>query len=157
MKKTKEWANFFHNSEYCKFYPEKYRDELKKDNVVVVYGGSDDLLEMDGAFHDEFPAYDGALYYFDGKKYFFEKDEIDTCLELIQDESLAVYNLVKNIINKNNHQHYIKINTDVDGATFDYETNIPCEWFDIYDDENQEELYCKGFVFDLDSILDKEN
>ena len=33
--------------------------------------------------------------------------------------------------------------------TFEYETNIPCEWFNVVEDG---ELYCKGFVFNINDL-----
>lgn len=48
----------------------EYRDEMtkeqeqaaKQNNLLVLFGASDDLLEMRGAIHDEVGAYDGGEY-----------------------------------------------------------------------------------------------
>lgn len=102
--------------------------ELAKANrYVIVFGGSDDLMEVCGAIDDEFGCYNGHTFYF----------------------SLAD----KQILDFQKHSSDIPLIAQwcaTPEYAWTYDTTIPHETFVIVDDG---ELYCKGIIFDLDSLL----
>ena len=105
----------------------KEEEKLAKDNgLVVVFGASDDLIEMRGAIDDEF-----------GKEVFLTRNgEIEHCDDDCKHYERAVEKAkkIKGIFGKN-------------GWTF--ETDIPCAEFDIFEDG---QLYGKGLVFYIESL-----
>ena len=117
---TKEWAEKLNNIEYPADEIWELRKEIEKDGVVVVYGASDDLIEIEGDVSDEGDCYKDRKFYLD-KNGLTDKSE-----------------------------NYIKVTHPKNGtAQFEYETNIPCEWFNIMEDGD---LYCKGFVFNINDL-----
>ena len=115
-------------------YPFVYKEvlELAKENgIVICYGCSDDLIELEGAIRDEAGCFDGGTVYIN--KYGFIEDGSE----------------LKNTIK-------VFWRGECDGekrdfeATWEYETDIPHETFRMYD---VDELYCIGMVFYLESVV----
>ena len=108
------------------------RDARKK-GLVVVFGSSDDLAELRGAICDEVSCYDGGeILFVDGDLY-QSKCEDEGCPheEKIQESAQ-------------------KIEVVWGGDfTWTYQTEIPHETFEIFDDE---EKYCRGIVFNIKDI-----
>lgn len=142
----KEWAEKLNNIEYPADEIWDMRKELENDGVVVVYGASDDLIEIEGAIIDEYPAYVEETYYWSGNG-FISNDRINEFLDYIDDEYREFYPLFRN----NKEQSWIRTKPGKD-CQFEYETNIPCEWFNVMEDG---ELYCKGFVFNRSDLKEK--
>lgn len=148
---TKEWAEKLNNIEYPCDNISKYRNQLSEDGVVVVYGASDDLMELDGAIYDEYDCYSSKTFYWFGK-WFVSNDHIEDFIESVRYDDYRVFadiveDAFKDIDNK---KSYIKVNTETSNAQFEYETNIPnVEWFNVMGDG---ELYCKGFVFNKNDL-----
>lgn len=118
---TKEWAEKLNNIEYPADEIWDMRKEFKEDGVVVVYGASDDLIEFEGAISDEGDCYNDEVFY-------LNKEGLTTSYS----------------------KNYVKVTHPHDGTVqFNYETNIPCEWFNVVEDG---ELYCKGFVFNINDL-----
>ena len=117
----KEWAKKLNNIEYPADEIWDMRKQFEEDGVVVVYGASDDLIEFEGAIQDEGDCYDDKVFY-------LNKEGLTTSYS----------------------KNYVKVTHPHDGTVqFNYETNIPCEWFDVVEDG---ELYCKGFVFNINDL-----
>lgn len=119
---------------------------LKEKGIVVAFGQSDDLLELRGAIYDEIDCYlPTKAIWVDDK--FIADDIIKNICEWLDDEygSLFVPQIKKWIENTK----YISINPDSKIFQFEYETNFPCEQFNIIDDG---EVYGVGFVFDINSL-----
>lgn len=91
-------------------------------------GASDDLMEFDGAIRDEGGCFDGGRVYFD-------KDGVDQ-----EGEERA---------NWIDARWCDGMNRDGLPATWTYETEIPCERFDIWEDG---EVYCVGLVFSIEDL-----
>lgn len=147
----KEWAELFDNCEYGNEPIDDYIREMKEDGVVAVYGQSDDLMEMSGAYENEYACYGkkSQFTHFDGR--FVTEDMIDEFLAMVKDEYTELYKSVsKYITEKTESNFYVKAYTTIPDCQFHYETNIPCEWFTILDEDGK--LYCKGFVFDIKSL-----
>lgn len=111
-----------------------YGDEPKKEiiefakenNLVIVYGASDDLTEFRGAIDDEQGAYEG-------KKHFLDADHT----EVLEEEALG------------EGAPYIDAiwsPKEMPDTSFLIMSNLPCVHFDIMEDD---ELYCRGAVVDL--------
>lgn len=118
---TKEWAEKLNNIEYPADEIWDMRKQFEEDGVVVVYGASDDLIEFEGAIQDEGDCYNDKVFY-------INKEGLTTSYS----------------------KNYVKVTHPHDGTVqFNYETNIPCEWFNVVEDG---ELYCKGFVFNINDL-----
>lgn len=110
-----EWIKIFNNIEYPADEIWNMRKQLDEDDVIVVYGASDDLIEFVGAINDEGGCFEDETFY-------------------INQGGLTT-----------DSKNYIKVHHPKEGtAQFEYETNIPCEWFNILEDGC---LYCRGFIF----------
>lgn len=149
MKRTlKEYAELLNNHQFRDYFDENLIQDMKKDGVVVAYGYSDDLFELDGALYEEYDVGNTKLYWFGGK--FVKSISIDELLRMVDDEFPMLYDSIAKLL-KMEEKPYIKITCPSD-VQFAYETNFPVEYFNVYDDD---ELYCKGFVFELNSIKNK--
>lgn len=117
-----------------------YINEITKDEIklaeelgfVVVYGASDDLIEFEGAINDESYCYKGGEIYLDENGIF--EDCACKCKYWAEAKEKA------KIINA--------IWGECEYA-WQFETDIPHEIFEIFDDG---EKYCKGIVFDIKSL-----
>ena len=131
MKELKEFAKKLTNSKFNeKSYrniPKELIEEAKEKDIVIVYGSSDDLMELDGAIYDEFGCYDGGTCFLD-KDGVFERCRCDCKY------SQQALKKCKNIICIWDNEEW----------TWTYKTDIPHENFEMYDDD---EKYCLGIVF----------
>lgn len=123
----KEYAKIINGKTYG--YPMFSKEEkriAKENGFVIVTGASDDLMEFEGAIEDEGGCFDGGPVY-------FTKGGVECERK------------TKNVIRA------IWCGEDENGVVVPwmYETNIPHETFDIYDDG---ELYCRGIVFDVKDV-----
>ena len=103
-------------------------EDAKQSGLVMVTGASDDLMEFAGAFRDEGGCFDGGRVYFDCDGVDQEGEERANWIDAKWCDGT----------NRNGIQ-----------ATWTYETDIPCERFDIYE---QQDIYCEGLVFSIDDL-----
>ena len=119
---------------------EPYHDALmlaKDNNIVIVYGASDDLMEFRGAVSAELDAYEGTTIYMTRGGFVPEPDcDCDWAKEWFAEKK-------KNAVAI--HALWCK----AEDYSWTYETDIPHETFNIYDDG---EPYCRGIVFCLDDM-----
>lgn len=130
----KEMAELLNGREYGREMT-KLEEQLCKDfGFVVVFGASDDLIELSGCINDEAGCYNGGELKFTKEGFHWKGDE--------------------------NNGHWIgnnKIraiwckNYDDNGRCicWTYETDIPHEEFMIYEDD---EPYCRGLVIRMDDL-----
>ena len=112
-------------------YGDSFEDVLedaKQSGLVMVTGASDNLMEFAGAFRDEGGCFDGGRVYFDCDGVDQEGEERANWIDAKWCDGT----------NRNGIQ-----------ATWTYETDIPCERFDIYE---QQDIYCEGLVFSIDDL-----
>lgn len=111
--------------------------EAEKSGLVIVFGASDDLIELEGAIEDEFDAYGGGKIYFkDGR---LQKNECDYDECPYFKERLASSRVVEAVWNG-----------DDNGApAWTYKTDIPHSEFNILEDDG---VYCRGIVFSLSDV-----
>lgn len=110
--------------EYCK--------ELKEHGIVVVYGASDDLMEMDGAVSDEFGA---EIVYFTKEGVLVNECDDYECPYF---EKLVNY-AAEVEPRWCDHPDY----------SWTYLTRVPHVTFDVMEDD---EKYCRGIVFRLADV-----
>ena len=131
----KEYAEMLNGREYG--YPQFTKEEIQiaKDNgFVIVYGASDDLMEFDGAIHDEGGCFDGGEVWFDRNGVIdAPATTTDRCIEALWCDD-ATRDELGGII------------------TWTYKTAIPYETFMIYE---YGDSYCRGIVFSIDSAFRK--
>lgn len=96
----------------------------KENGIVVVFGYSDDCMEMRGAVYEEMDCFDGGRFWIDREGN-------------ISEEELPNASIIDAIW------------CGPSGASWAYETEIPHETFEIFEDE---ELYCRGIVFALSDV-----
>lgn len=119
---------------------------LKEKGIVVAFGQSDDLLELRGAIYDEIDCYSPtkAIWL---ENQFINCNKLDKLYEFLEDECDGFF--ISQIKKMCENTKYISINPNSKMFQFEYETNFPCEQFNIIEDG---EVYGVGFVFDINSL-----
>lgn len=135
----KEFASKINGKQYGHLMFSKEETDLVKENgIVIIYGLSDDLMEIDGAIWDEVYAYRGRTVY-------LTEDGLVEYDEELENGFVNENKKSKNVI------HAIWCGKDENGETipWTYETDIPHETFFVYEEE---ELFCIGIVFYLKDL-----
>jgi len=136
-----ELAARLNNSEY----PFRMNKELvasaKAAGLVIVYGASDDLIEFEGAIHDEAGAYEGGKVIIDAKG-------ILPDWEQLMDDSPSKAD-VREYFEREKQSAEIEALWDSEGYSFTYKTRVPHATFDVVEEG---EKYCRGIVFSLADI-----
>ena len=110
-------------------------DLAKKNGVAIVFGASDDLIEFRGAINDEYGSYGGAE---------IKLDHTGIIVNECSDRDCPCYH--KRMAEA---RSFIRAVWARDNISWQYESNIPYETFDIMEDG---EVYCRGIVFKMESI-----
>lgn len=112
----------------------------KENNIVVVYGASDDLMEFEGAIYDELDAWEGTIARVSKEGILKPpcEDNPECCKFkcVYFKKSWSNAKTIKAVWGENN-------------ISWTYETEIPHETFDIMEDG---EVYCRGIVFSMDNL-----
>lgn len=131
----KKFAEKLSGREYR--YPQFTAEEIKEakdNNIVIIYGASDDLMEADGAIYDEGGCFDGGTIRF----YHNKTNNRWGMIEDDDDNNDSVFSITA------------KWCEDIDEngniISWTYETSLEHETFIIMEDG---EIYCKGIVFKL--------
>lgn len=133
----KEIADKINGSEYREEISEELAIILKENNLVAVYGASDDLCEFEGAYSDELSAWDGNTFLW-VDDHFIEEDSEEA--EDLEDKPYFYIN---------------QIWCPDEEKSWGFETNIPnAEKFVIMEDG---EIYGEGLVFCLDDLKINQN
>jgi hypothetical protein len=111
------------------------RTDAINSGLVIVYGASDDLMELVGAIDDEFGCYDGGTAWVD-RDGLLDRDRVD------EDEDRAIADFVR----RKDRARSIRAVWAEDGYSWTYRTDIPHATFEITEDG---EPYCRGIVFAL--------
>lgn len=111
----------------------------KENNLVIVFGASDDLIEFRGAIDDEADCYEGGSAYITKDGELLDVDYLSDCdhckyLKKIKESSIEIKAL------------WCETNTN---CCWTYEISIPHEKFMIWEDDEQ---YCQGIIFSLEDI-----
>lgn len=129
---SKRFADKLNGREYGFEMTLEEIDEAKGLGYVVVFGYSDDCMELRGAIHDEAGCWNGGKILLD-KDGILEECECD-CKHYQNAKSKA--KIIEAVWNK-------------EGYSWTYKTDIPHHAFEILEDG---EKYCRGIVFDKFSL-----
>lgn len=132
---AKELAVKLDGMQYPVRIPKELAAEAKSAGLVIVYGASDDLMEFDGAIHDEMGAYKGATAYLDSAGLLENDCDNDECphFEKLKAKAATIEALWD----------------PGEGYSWKYQTAIPHETFEVAEDG---EPYCRGIVFALADV-----
>ena len=110
-------------------------------DLVIVYGASDDLCEVNGAIEDEIGCYNGGECYFTEEGILANACDDDNCPYFEKEKGKAM----KLEINKWPRSPV---------CTFTYSLPIPHETFKVIDEATTllDVVYCVGVVFSLDDV-----
>jgi hypothetical protein len=145
MLTTKEVANKLNNVRYGE--EDKFTElfkQAKEDNIVIVFGYSDDGVEFRGAIDDELSAYNETTYS-------ITKDGL--ILNECDQWDCPYY--TKKLNDPSNIQ--LKIFEEKENYFWTYEIDIPHETFDVVEERSgsrtsEIEKFCRGIVFSLNDI-----
>nr|QNO41409.1 hypothetical protein NCPLLKBI_00003 [Methanosarcinales archaeon ANME-2c ERB4]QNO41464.1 hypothetical protein CIDILJJO_00011 [Methanosarcinales archaeon ANME-2c ERB4]QNO42102.1 hypothetical protein INBEEEIC_00004 [Methanosarcinales archaeon ANME-2c ERB4]QNO42306.1 hypothetical protein OEDCDHIP_00023 [Methanosarcinales archaeon ANME-2c ERB4]QNO42468.1 hypothetical protein LBOOMNCC_00021 [Methanosarcinales archaeon ANME-2c ERB4] len=131
---VQEIASMLDGREYGEELSDQDMKYAKDNGAVIVFGASDDLMELRGAINDECDCYEGRMIYFNRTgEIECECDSIDCpYFAAIKDEA-----------------SWIEACWDSEGYSWTYETTIPHETFEILEDGGK---YCRGIVFLLEDV-----
>ncbi|MGX9698155.1 KTSC domain-containing protein [Janthinobacterium lividum] len=128
-------AGLLTGREYGKEMAKEEEMQAKVAGLIVIFGASDDLMELRGAINDEFSCYGGGVALVDAKGVLPFREDID------DDERLKDYwarvpgaRAVDALWGKE------------DGYSWTYRTDVPHATFEIVEDG---EPYCRGIVIDV--------
>ncbi len=147
---TKErMAAMLNGNEYCNEMNKEDEQIAKENNLLVLFGQSDDLLEMRGVIHDEVGAYNGGEYALtlDGELY-ADGEEENTYHKAIGNEVLTLSDEYDN----DDNPRLIRAEwcpDDQPDLSWRITSNLPCAEFKILEDG---EPYCEGIVIDLSEV-----
>lgn len=132
---AEELADELNGMEYGDDIQELKRS-AKENNLVIVYGASDDLMEVCGAIDEEIGCCDGGTVYLDEHGLIVNKCESENCPCFIDAIENARFKIEAKWC-------------EVDDYSWTYETEIVHSTFDIMEDG---EKYCRGIVFSMGDI-----
>lgn len=132
---AKELAEKLNGVEYDNEVSRELAEQARSANLVIVYGASDDLMEFDGAIHDEVGCYEGGEAFITNKGLLENKCEDDDCPYFeLEKKSAKKIEALWCVTNE---------------YAWTYKSDIPHEEFDILEEG---EKYSKGIVFSLNDV-----
>lgn len=135
-----ELAAKLNNREYLNEITSEEKIITENNNLVVIYGYSDDTIELVGAIHDEINAWEGTNFRITKDGVAPKWDDIDRDDEREAEEYFRKKNLP-----------FAKVNAEWDknGYSWFISASIPFAPFDIVEDG---EKYCRGIVININDI-----
>lgn len=133
---SKEMAALLDGNQYGQEITKEQEMTAADSNLVVVFGYSDDDVELRGEINDEVGAYNGATFHVNRKGVLHTHDcgcgecEYFAFAKKAAAEIKAIWH-------------------DAGDACWTFETKIPHETFRIYEDG---ELFCIGIVFSVEDL-----
>lgn len=113
-------------------------EKVAEDNgLVVVFGYSDDNVELRGAIDDELGAFEGCTFRVTRTGTFGEIDDTD------DDQRYKLYQALSRA------EKITAVWHDTGEPCWTYETEIPHDTFRVFEDE---ELFCVGIVFNIGDL-----
>lgn len=137
---AKELAKLLNGRNYGNEITKEEEKIAKENYLVVIFGCSDDCVELRGAIDEEFGDH---LIYFNKKGLVENECNDGDCpyFEEIKEQSAKIQPEFCNYPDMPNGWGFKANNADG--------TEIPCETFDIMEDG---EVFCRGIVFSLDDV-----
>lgn len=136
-----EMADQLDGREYPLRLSDQEKDFASVQGMVVVYGASDDLMEVEGAIQDEGDCYNGETFQID-------KEGIIESWESAKDNIESEEGFQRYFRRKENAKQ-IEAIWDKDDISWQYKTDIPHATFKIMEEG---EVYCIGIVFDIKEL-----
>lgn len=137
--KLKDFAKMLNGREYA--YPQFSEKEImiaKENRIVIIYGVSDDLMDIDGAITDETDVWRGGTVHIQIPYY--------VAGQMIGGGVVAGNNGQNNVLRVD--AKWCEDKTDGGNTIpWSYYTSVPHEEFDILEDG---EVYCRAIVFKID-------
>ena len=127
-----EFAVVLHGCQIGNEISKEMEQIAKENNLVVVFGASDDLMEFRGAIDDELDAVEGTTAYLDRHGLIINKCDCDDC------PYHAAASMGASTVKA--------LWCATDEYSWTFETSITHFVFDVMDGD---EKYCKGIVFSL--------
>lgn len=129
----------------------EYGDEITKaeevqaqlSGLVVVFGYSDDNVEMRGAIHDEVGCYEGGVIGFNARGPVPKPDRDER-------EVLEKFGVLEQVLNST-VSFEAKWCDEPGGPSWTYEAAFPHSTFEVMEDGG---VYCRGMVFSLKEALE---
>lgn len=109
--------------------------EAKEHGVVIIYGASDDLMEIRGAVDEEIGCFDGGTVLFTSKGLVKNKCDNDDCPYFLKEKEGGIT--------------VEALWCEEADYSWTYKTDIPHETFEVEEDG---EPYCRGIVFKLSDV-----
>ena len=145
--------------EYGEFIPKATIQAAKENNLVIVFGRSDDVVTFEGAICDEDGAYNGGITYLSREGIpenecieeccpYYER-QIKSAIKSGEVQLLEVYWCGQCEDKKMDEEEYASLGK----PTWCYKTTMPHAVFSVYETEDDEQgYYCRGIVIDLDEV-----
>ena len=131
-KKVREQlAEMLDGRQYRSETNEAILDFATKNDLVIVFGASDDLIEFRGAIDEEQPAWNGDFHYFDKEGDFIDYEDTESYqgeINVIQSKWCPL---------------------ELPNVSWSYSTEIPHSTFQIKEDND---VYCIGIVFSINDL-----
>lgn len=141
MMTASELAEMLNGREYMSEITDQEEAQAKAAGLVVVFGGSDDLMEFRGEIHDE--VYVPGTAYLTSAGLLRSECDDEECpyFAKLQDKAATIKAV-----------WWTGKEAGDPGYAWTYQTDIPHTTFEIIDDGEQ---YCRGIVFALADIVTK--
>jgi len=140
-----ELATTLNGREYPNKITHSEETASRESGLLILYGASDDLVEMRGTIRDEVSAYGGATILFgrDGK--------IISPVEREDEDVLEKYGLLEVVKQRANKAQTIRALwcAEKGGPSWTFETDIPHATFEVMEDD---EVFCRGIVIDTKDL-----
>lgn len=133
-----EMAALLHGREYRLEMTKEEEKVAKQNNLVVIFGASDDLCELRGAIYDEVGVCNGGTFYIRNGKVLEtpDREEADVLRKFGIDPQTLKHNAIR----------IAALWCKEDGYSWTYDIAREHSTFDIMEDGEQ---YCRGIVFAL--------
>jgi hypothetical protein len=136
-----ELAKSLNGMEYGKDIPDNLLKSAKENNLIIIYGSSDDLMELEGAIRDEGGCYCGEEFMIDREGLLPDRDQIE------EDDELEEY-----FKRKKSAKKITAIWCAEGEPAWTYKTTIPHATFEVIEGNGDLEVQCRGIVFSLDDL-----
>jgi hypothetical protein len=135
-----ELAKALDGKEYRKEISSELLTAAKQNGLVIVYGHSDDLMELEGALEDEGGCYEGETFLVDTLGLLGDRDDLD-------DDELEEW------LTRKKKAHKLKAVWCAHGQpAWTYKTKIPHATFNVIEGDGDTEVQCRGIVFSLSDL-----
>lgn len=143
---TVKLAEILNGREYGEEITKEQEEVAKECGLIVIFGSSDDLIEIRGAINEEIDSCNWTSFYIRNNEFIKKEDAIKE----LQNPVSWYENYFKSLVEKDlKNAKSINSNFNKDGYTWIITTNIPHETFEIFEGK---EKFCRGIVIDINDL-----